>query len=74
MGPNSIIELDRRATRAEIPPMEDHRPHCGGHIFCPGCRRRCCARAVVINRDGTARRVVCLECRTAYAARPVIGG
>ena len=62
---------DEQASHSTISPKR-HKRGCRGHFFCPGCRKPSCGTVSVYNRDGTARRVVCLRCGAGWPARPVI--
>jgi hypothetical protein len=66
------IKSHSLSTRPCMPAIHD--PWCRGHFYCPCCRKTVCGRPSIYNRDGTARRVVCLECGVPYRARPVLGG
>lgn len=66
-----IAQPNHRATRAAISPMRHHAA-CRGHFWCPACRRRVCGTPTVVGRDGSPRRVACLECGEVYRARAAI--
>lgn len=68
-----MIRRAEAAVTTPTPPRR-HRPWCRGHFHCPHCDRTVCGRASVVNRDGTARRVVCLACGATFRARKAAEG